>query len=244
MIPDTQCRPGVSTDYLYWIGRYIADRRPDVVVHLGDHWDTPSLSSYDVGKRAAEGRRYNKDIDAGNAGMARLLEGMGRYRCRMIFCLGNHEERHDRLAETMPAMFGTVGCQNLFLGDWEVYGFLEPAMADGVKYAHYFPRNSNGQITQTKHGAPSAKAQLVREGGSCTAGHQQGLDVACLPLRGRLQWGLVAGSCYPHEEIYLSPQACYWRGVIVKHEVSGGGYSPMFVSLNYLRGRYGRTKRG
>lgn len=244
MIPDTQCRPGVSTDYLYWIGRYIADRKPDVVIHLGDHWDMPSLSSYDKGKRCFEGRRYAADVDAGNSGMQRMLEGIGRHRPRLVYLIGNHEERIERAVESQAELSGTIGYHNLFLGDWEVHDFLEVAKIDGIAYCHYFPRNSNGQITQTKHGAPSAKAQLVREGGSCTAGHQQGLDVASLPLRGTLQWGLIAGSCYPHNETYLSPQQCYWRGVIVKHEVSGGGYSPMFVSLNYLRGRYGRTKRG
>jgi len=42
VIPDTQAKPGAPTKHLEWIGRYILDRRPDVVVHLGDHWDMPS----------------------------------------------------------------------------------------------------------------------------------------------------------------------------------------------------------
>ena len=37
VIPDTQVKPGVPTDHLEWAGRYVAEKRPDVVVHLGDH---------------------------------------------------------------------------------------------------------------------------------------------------------------------------------------------------------------
>ena len=66
VIPDTQVKPGVPTDNIRWIGQYIADTRPDVIVNLGDFWDMPSLSSYDKGKKTFEGRRYKADIKAGN----------------------------------------------------------------------------------------------------------------------------------------------------------------------------------
>lgn len=236
VIPDTQVKPGIKLDYLEWIGRYIADRKPDTVIHLGDHWDMPSLSSYDKGLRSFEGRRYRADVDAGNEGMERLLHGMGSFKPRMVFLTGNHEQRIERLTQAHPELHGTLGYANLNLDKWEVYGFLAPVVIDGIKYSHYFPRSSSGAITQTKRGAPNARAQLVREGGSCTAGHLQGLDVSCLPLRGRLQWGMIAGSCYFHDETYLSPQGTtYWRGIVVKHEVNQGEYCPMFVSLDYLK---------
>ena len=47
---------------------------PDVIVHIGDHWDMPSLSSYDKkGSRQMEGKRYVKDIDVGNEAMDRFM---------------------------------------------------------------------------------------------------------------------------------------------------------------------------
>ena len=64
VIPDTQAKDGTPTDHLRWIGQLIVDEHPDTVVHLGDHADMPSLSSYDVGKRSFEGRRYSADIEA------------------------------------------------------------------------------------------------------------------------------------------------------------------------------------
>jgi hypothetical protein len=244
VIPDTQVKPGVNTDHLEYIGRFIVDRKPDVVVHLGDHWDMPSLSSYDKGKRNAENQRYQADIDAGIAGMERMLaplKGMVK-KPRLVMLTGNHEERIERLANDEARLTGKIGYQDLqreAMG-WEVYDFLEPVVIDGIVYCHFFPRSGSGSITQTKRGAPNAKAQLYREGRSCTAGHQQGLDVACAALAGKLQWGMIAGSAYTHEENYLSPQGtAHWRGIVCKHEVSDGSYCPMFVSLSYLKRRYG-----
>ena len=92
---------------------------------------------------------------------------------------------------------------------------------------------------QSKSGAPNALAQLRREGRSCVAGHTQGLDLACLPFCGRLQFGIIAGSFYQHSETYLTPQGQdHWHGVIMLHEVVEGTFSPMVVSIDYLLDKY------
>lgn len=244
ILPDCQVRPGVPIDHLSWIGQYISDREPDVLICLGDFFDMPSLSSYDAGKKAFEGRRYKADIEAGREAMNLLMAPIRKMRKkpRLIFLIGNHEERCLRAIESDSKLDGTIGYQDFGLENhgWEVHQFLEVVTCDGIAYSHFFPRAASGAITQTRQGAPTAKDQLKREGGSCTSGHRQGLDVSCLPLRGKLQWGIIAGSCYQHEEGYLSPQGtAYWRGIIVKHQVDGqGGYDPMLVSLEYLRQRY------
>lgn len=244
LIPDCQVKPGVDISHLANAGKYIADRRPDVIVCIGDFADMPSLSSYDAGKKCFEGRRYLEDIDAAKRGMEALtapFRDIKDYKPRMIMTLGNHEDRITRAIEDDAKLDGTIGIIDLEYErfGWEVYPFLKPVTVDGISYVHFFPRSASGAIMQTKRGAPNARAQLIREGGSCTAGHQQGLDVACLPLRGKLQWGLIAGSFYSHHESYLSPQGnAHWRGLVVKHEVKDGSYNPMFVSLEYLARRY------
>ena len=102
-IPDTQCKPDVDLSYMTAIGRYIADKQPDVIVHLGDAVDFPSLSSYDKGKKSFEGRRLKADLEAGHEGMTRLVTPMRElqdrqrankkkvYNPRMVLTLGNHE---------------------------------------------------------------------------------------------------------------------------------------------------------
>ncbi len=267
VIPDTQVRPGVRTDHLEWAGRYLAEKRPDVVVHLGDHWDMPSLSSYDKGKASAEGRRVSKDIAAGNAGLELLMGGMGLqvdvasmqfkppatpsgkkrivvdragWWPRLVMLRGNHENRLERYlndnAELQGAFDGALNDEQL---GWEVVPFLQPIEIGGVSFCHYFPRSSDGNVAQTKRGAPSARAQLLREMQSCVSGHRQGLDLAIHTNGKRLIRSIIAGSFYQHDEGYLSPQGNHhWRGILMLHEVRGGNFSLMEVSLDYLKGKY------
>jgi hypothetical protein len=52
VIPDIQAKPGHSFRYLERIGEYIVEKKPDVIVCIGDFADMPSLSSYDVGTKS------------------------------------------------------------------------------------------------------------------------------------------------------------------------------------------------
>ena len=72
IIADTQAKSEEDLEYLLWIGKYIADKKPDIIVHIGDHFDMPSLSSYDKGTSKIEGKRLYKDIEAGVEGFKLL----------------------------------------------------------------------------------------------------------------------------------------------------------------------------
>lgn len=94
VIADTQAKSEENLEYLLWVGHYIAEKKPDIIVHIGDHYDFPSLSSYDKGKSSSEGRRLYKDIEAGNTGFEYLnmaMKDIPDYNPRKVFCLGNHE---------------------------------------------------------------------------------------------------------------------------------------------------------
>ena len=75
---------------------------------------------------------------------------------------------------------------------------------------------------------------------SCIAGHLQGRDIAYAKRAdGRQITAIIAGSCYLHDEDYLSPLTNqHWRGVVVLHEVNKGQSDEMMVSLNYLKNEY------
>ena len=79
VIPDTQCKPGGDFTHLRGAGMYIIDKKPDRIIHIGDHWDMPSFSSYDKGRKRAEGQRYSLDIQAGNEGMDVLMAPIDEY---------------------------------------------------------------------------------------------------------------------------------------------------------------------
>lgn len=243
VIPDCQLAPGVPLDFLEWIGKYIAHKQPDVVVHLGDFADMHSLSSYDRGKRSGENARYQDDIDVANEGLDLLHRGMDGYEPELkVITLGNHEQRIERFVNDNPELYGALSYDDFdwTRRGWKVAPFLQPVDIDGILYAHFFPRAPNGRVTQSRYGAPNAREQVRREHQSATAGHTPGLDVAVVPAGNRLMRGVVAGSCYLHTEDYMGPQGnTYWRGIIVKHQVVNGQYNIMEVDLDFLRRKYG-----
>ena len=250
VIPDTQVKPDVCIDHLKLLGKYIVHKRPDVIVHLGDHADMESLSSYDKGKKSAEGKRVNKDIEAARKGMEALLSPLRQlqksqqergetvYKPRMILTLGNHEDRINRHVDANPELHGFLSIDSLGYKQygWEVYDFLKPVVVDGVAYCHFMANPFSG-----KPYGGSAQNILNKVGESFTVGHKQTLDIATrfLPASGKQQWGIVAGAFYLHSEGYKGHQGNHhWRGFIVKHNVEDGSYNPMFVDIDYLEKKY------
>lgn len=252
VIPDTQIKPNVPTDHLRWVGQYIVDQfagKPDVkIIHLGDHADMPSLSSYDRGKKAMEGRRYVEDVKAANAGFDVLNQPLidlnrhlkarkqGTWWPERHFILGNHEDRITRAAEDAAQLEGLVSLDHLNYAKhgWKVHPFLKPVYLDGIGYAHYWQNPMTGRPLG---GIVATRLKTI--GHSFTMGHQQVLDYAIRFVRGKSQHGLVAGACYLHDEDYKGYQGnAHWRGIVVCHDVREGSYDPMFISLEYLCRRY------
>ena len=120
VIPEGQVNPGQDLEFLYRIGQYMVEKKPDKVICLGDFADMPSLSSYDIGKKSFEGRRYNDDVAASVSAMEVLLEPLRefntnairnkkrRYFPEMHLFLGNHEDRINRAVNDDPKLDGTI----------------------------------------------------------------------------------------------------------------------------------------
>lgn len=249
VIPDVQVKPGHSTDFLTHIGQYLVEKKPDTIVCIGDWADMPSLSSYDIGKKSFEGRRYRDDVAASHEAMEALLQPIKdfnnrasknhdkRYNPRMVLTLGNHEDRITRATNNDPKLDGTIGLTDLKYEDfgWDVVPYLEPIIIDGVAYCHYFVTGIAGRPCST------AQVQLTKKHMSCVAGHQQGMQIAMSHRADGVRLtSIIAGSCYEHNEDYLGYQGNkHWRGIIMLHDVNEGEFDVMPVSLKYLRGKYG-----
>lgn len=240
-VPDVQVRPGVPTDHIPAAGRYIADKRPDVIVCIGDWWDMPSCSRHDEpGSVDAEGKRYKSDIAAGCDAMEQFLEPIAKvagYKPVMVFTLGNHEDRIARAYRANPRQF-TGDVRDLKLADygWKVYPFLQPVVINGVAFSHYFPRGVMGRPIQS----PSIQLKSLHM--SSFAGHQQGREIAySRRADGGTLTAIISGSFYQHDEPYMSPLANrHWRGMWFLHEVKDGHYDEMPLSVNYLLRRWGK----
>ena len=240
VIADTQAKSEEPLEYLLWVGKYIADKKPDIIVHIGDHFDLPSLSSYDKGTSKIEGKRLYKDIEAGVEGFKFInleLEKHKDYHPRKVFCLGNHEERLDRYVNEHPELQGTLGTGKLPFAKygWEVHPFLKPVEIEGIFFVHYLANPMSG-----KPYGGSAMNILKTVGRSFVVGHKQCLDIAIRPtIDGKQQLGIVNGACYDHFESYKGFTGNnHFRGLTVLHECSDGFAVPMFVSLDYMKEKY------
>ena len=240
VIPDTQVKPDVPIQHHTWIGRLAADKRPDVIVHLGDAYDFYSLNSY-ISKREIEGVRIIEDIEAGNKAFETLMAPIKKkrsYKPKLHYLLGNHENRLVRYVNDHPAVESLIGLHLLNPPDlgWKMHPFLKPLQIEQIYFAHYFTNPNSGRPW-----AGTCHTKLKNIGLSFVMGHQQGLDLAvrCLP-NGQQQRGLVAGSCYLHQEDYRGFQGKEsFQGVVMLNDVRGTSYDLMELSLRYLKKRYG-----
>lgn len=208
----------------------------------------PSLSSYDVGKRSFEGRRYVKDIKAAKEAMDALLDPIRsfnikasrnkekQYRPEMTMLLGNHCNRINRAVNDDPKLDGVLSVHDLRYAEcgWNVIPFLDVAVIDGIAYSHYFTTGLMGRPVTT------AQACLTKKHQSCIQGHQQGLQIATsYKADGKMITAIIAGSCYEHNEDYMSSQGNnHWRGFLMLHDVKDGEFDVMPVSLKYINQKY------
>lgn len=242
-IPDTQTRPGVPLDQIDWISQAVVDYKPDVIIVGGDWWDFPSLNSHSKpGSAPLEGTRFEKDRDVGNATFSRFNKRIKAeqakdksWKPRKVFTMGNHEERADRAASEDPKWLGVIGSNHCNVEDFEWHGFLKRVEIDEILYSHYF------QNTHSKFPiGGEVNNRINKIGQSFVQGHEQGKKEGSKIMgNGRTYYGLVAGSCYLHEEDYRGAQGQrHWRGVVVLNEVESGEYDIMPLSLRYLCRKY------
>lgn len=249
IIPDTQVTPDSPTEHLRWAGEYAVKHRPDVIIHIGDHWDFPSLSSYDKGTKSFEGRRYLADVNSGKAAMEVFMQPIWNeqarlrsnkktiWKPRLVFMLGNHENRITRAVESSPELEGLMSFDDLGLEamGWEVMPFLQVEVIDGIAYSHYFTSGVMGRPVS------SARALVTKKMMSCVMGHVQDRDIAYARRGdGKGVTGLFAGIFYVHDQGYLTPQTnSSWRGVWMLNEVRDGCFDELPISLDYLHRKYG-----
>lgn len=242
LIGDMQVRPGIDLDYCRWVGEYIAENRPNVIVNIGDFADMPSCSFWEKeGSKSYAEQNYRDDILSVHHAMKLLMAPIQRemakgWQPRLVMCLGNHEDRINRAIEAAPKLDGTIGLPDLEYErwGWEVHPFLQQVEIEGVTFAHYFPSGQMGRPIS------SARAMLTKLHTSAVAGHQQGRDIAFgKRANGKHITALICGSTYVHDEKYLNPQTNnHWRGMYMLNDVRDGEFEEKAVSMRYLQRRY------
>lgn len=250
-LPDRQVKPGCDNYIDQAIGNYIIEHRPDVIVNIGDHADMESLSSYDVGKASAEGKRYEKDIESSIHAHEIMFKplwdlqeqqrknGKKLYQPETHICYGNHENRIVRAIDNDPKLGGWMSLEDLQYSRFykHVHPFLEKFIVDGVTYVHYSFKKLPSKATG---GDMIARNILIHEMTSISVGHcpefhyyekfrGDGQKIQCM----------VAGACFDHHESYAGERnKQYWRGIVHKRGVRDGVYDFERISIKTLMKEY------
>lgn len=249
VIPDAHAQPGVPNDRFTLLGKMICDIAPDVVVCIGDLFDMPSLSSYDVGKKGFEGRTYAADIEAGLDAQRRMFSKVEAFnksrrvplRIDWHYCLGNHEQRIGRAIESDRKLEGLVSYDDLTNDGefpWTVHDFLKPVMIGGVAFCHYFV---SGVMGRPIGGVSPAASLLAKQSHSCVQGHVHTLDFAQKTrVDGRKLNAAVCGWYGDFEEEWAGPQvnALWESGILVMRDVVEGEFDMEWWNIGRIERRY------
>lgn len=254
IIPDDHAHPGDNFRRYEWLGQYIMDTRPEVIIKLGDSWDMESLCSYDKGKKDFVFKNVEADIKAGHKSEQILYKPLvefnkqqsrnkkKQYNPIVVKILGNHEYRVKRLLDYEPRWEGTISMDSFKTKQpvkETVVPFLEFIVIDGVAYSHYFVSGAMGRPFA------SARAMLAKRAMSTTMGHTHIYDTATItkPTGGQIR-GLVAGSFHdPDHESFAGPQVdqIWWNGIVHKRDVFDGDYDLEEISVKRLQKMYENT---
>lgn len=112
-IGDTHWKPGMDMKHMRWIGRYVAEARPDNVVHIGDAFDFESCEFHSTPGSASHANRpsVQDDIASGENALFEYHKEIPTGEIPHDIVLGNHEYRVWRLEELAPNLAGTFTLQ-------------------------------------------------------------------------------------------------------------------------------------
>ena len=243
--------PEVSNERFDWLGHYIADVKPDMVIDLGDGADMCSLNSFDTRyPQAVVMQNYGNDINHYNEAMERLRAPHKRLKRKKLHWVGfegNHENRikkaiaenprnEDRTGQGYGISFGHLQTDHWF-DDYHEYYNSAPAIANycGVDFAHFFSSGNYGTATSGIHHAYTV---INNRHNSSVCGHSHKRDVYFKDDAGSI--GMVVGCYKGHEETWAGQaNLSWWNGVVMMKGVDNGRFEPTFVSMDILEKEYG-----
>jgi len=240
--------PGHPNDRANWLGSFIHDTKPDMVIDLGDGADMKSLNSYDTRKPLAlVSQNYEKDIDCYNDFQERLrykIKKSKRKKPQWVGFEGNHETRiktylgeHPRMAgEKYGVSFGHLQT-NKWFDEYHEYENSAPSIANynGVDFAHFFSSGNYGSATSGIHHAYSV---INNRHNSSVCGHSHKRSMYFKDGPGSI--GMVVGCYKGHEEGWAGQaNKDWWHGVVMMKDVDDGRFEPEFISMSSLEREYG-----
>jgi hypothetical protein len=140
-IGDLHLKPGMEVEHFRWIGRYVAETRPDNVLQIGDFFDFESCEMHSAAGSASQMQRpaFLDEMGAGEDALEAYHTevGLGDFPHDVVY--GNHENRVERLEELAPNIAGTLTLQRdqLFARyRWKTTPYRHWLFFEGVGFTH------------------------------------------------------------------------------------------------------------
>lgn len=240
VIGDAHDAPALDKSRFAWIGKHIAETRPDHIVSIGDFADLQSLCFHEAND-TVEGKLkpfFLDDVASLERAMAAMMEPITKatdYRPKIDITLGNHENRLWRFQNANPEIFGMLEPEltNLYRRyGWTWHPFGKYLEIGGCDFVH-IPLNSMGKGVSGKNAAATVALDSVRD---IVIGHTHKSGVFTRQKLGQDRSVRVfdAGCALPqdHIEKYVGHAASgWWWGVteliVGLDKVHGWNFMPM-----------------
>lgn len=247
IVPDQHAISTHPNDRADWLGQFLKDQKPDVVVNMGDAADMPSLSSYDKGKRSFQGKSYRKDIDAHLDFQERMWDPIKKTKKKLpyrVILEGNHERRCERALDLSPELEGTIGFKDFKFDDYydEIIRYKGDTPGifklEEILFAHYFITGVSGRPAGGEH---PAHTLITKNKISSVAAHSHLFDYCTQTnIDGKTYNGLVVGCFQDYTNDWSGNIGELWRaGITVLTNVENGDFDMRFIKLETLRNEYG-----
>jgi predicted phosphodiesterase len=140
-IGDSHWQPGLEFQHMTWIGRHVAENRPDNVVHIGDALELGSCEMHSPAGSASHAAKpaFIHDIEAGEEALQAYHREIPVGDIPHDITYGNHEYRAWRLEEAAPNLAGTLTLQleQLFARyRWKTHPYRQWLFLEGVGITH------------------------------------------------------------------------------------------------------------
>jgi UDP-2,3-diacylglucosamine pyrophosphatase LpxH len=250
IIPDAHVNQDQNLERFLPVGQMIVDIQPDFIMSIGDFLGMHALSHWDRNKRVTmEGRRYRKDIEAGNEALDSVLAPLLAlqekqrhfkeriYRPALYYIMGNHEAWAKKFVEENPAMEGFVDpCINLRLAErgFEVIDYKEYLELNGILFTHCPLKGGvpvQGQYAMQRAFEVTSKAMIFGHLHRFEYIHGRRLREDKIPV--------MSVGCFfeeEYEEDFL--KGCpnpYWRGIVLIDSYKPGQFDATQISLEKLQ---------
>ena len=248
--PDPHTKPGMDniTRFIA-VGNLSCEQQVDHEVLLGDHFDFPSLSRFDEGMAAMEGRVHMEDIEAGQTALDAFQSAIDannknrkrKYEPNKEFMEGNHEWRQEVWLSKYPKFRETFGLHSLGLAErgWNVTRYRQKLDLCGFVIRHHFT-NRMGKPLTSENNIGNIIYQKYSVSG--IQGHNHLLQVAWNTdakgkkyFSGSLGWFGALGQV---EDYAKDSQDFWWNGVVLMKNVEDGYGDPEFFTQERLLKEY------